>query len=260
MTNTTSIFFSPVVPAITIPSVSFERVFATIGVLFNNIYSPVSNGFSSVSDNSSPRARRAKFGGMGNMKFNVKKKYFKIILPIVLLVIVVVGVGNIVRTLPDAQSRPITTTKPVVTQDTLATMELNRKFVFPLKDAKQKTVGNFDYVVQSASLQKQIIVKGQRATAVEGRIFLILNMKITNNLKQTIQLNTRDYLRLVTASNSVEQLAPDIHNDPVEVQAISTKYTRVGMAINEADAKKIIKLKVGEIEGTKQNIDLNFKY
>jgi len=109
-------------------------------------------------------------------------------------------------------------------------------------------------------LQKQIIVQGQRASAVNGRVFLILNLKITNNLEQTIQLNTRDYLRLIVVSNQSEQLAPDIHNDPAEVQAISTKYTRVGIALDEGDAKKKIQLKIGEINGEKQTIDLNFKY
>jgi uncharacterized protein YwlG (UPF0340 family) len=115
-------------------------------------------------------------------------------------------------------------------------------------------------MIQSVNIQKQIIVQGQRATAINGREFLIVNLKITNNLKKTIQLNTRDYIRIITAGDANEQLAADIHNDPVEVQAISTKFTRVGIALDEADTKKTIHLKVGEIDGTKQNIDLNFKF
>lgn len=229
-------------------------------VLLSNIYSPISNTVDSATASASSRARRIRFPQMGDRKFKFDKSFFKKAVPVVLGIIVIVGVISIVRSLPDAQSRPVTSTSQPANTSALATVQLNRKFVFPLLDEKGKEVGSFDYVIQDATIQKQIIVQGQRATAVKGRIFLILSLKITNNLEQSIQLNTRDYLRLVAQSNRNEQLAPDIHNDPVEVQAISTKYTRVGIAINEEDAKKLIQLKVGEIEGEKQNVDLNFKF
>jgi hypothetical protein len=43
----------------------------------------------------------------------------------------------------------------------------------------------------------------------------------------------------------------------VEVQAISTKFTRVGFPINENDSD--LKLRVGEIEGEKETIPLELK-
>jgi hypothetical protein len=39
-----------------------------------------------------------------------------------------------------------------------------------------------------------------------------------------------------------------------------TLPANVDVAVDEADAKKIIQLKVGEIDGDKKTIDLNFKY
>ena len=108
-----------------------------------------------------------------------------------------------------------------------------------------------------AELRKEILIKGQKATAIKGRIFLIINLKIVNTLKQGINVNARDYMRLTVNGNSNELLAPDIHNDPVEVQAISTKHTRVGFAIN--DNEKNYVLQVGEIDGGKESIKLNLK-
>lgn len=133
---------------------------------------------------------------------------------------------------------------------------LNREFTFPLKDQNGKEVSKLLYNIQSVELRKEIVVKGQKATALDGRAFLIVNLKITNNYDKTIQINARDYLRVII-DNATEKLAPDIHNDPVEVQAISTKYTRLGLAINETD--KNIVLQVGEISGKKDSLKLNLK-
>lgn len=261
MTQSTIATSKKVEVTITLPSFNLSEAVRQLKnkalVLFSNIYTPINRGVASASDSATVRAKRMGMPNMRNMKF--QKKYIKIIFPIVIGIVVLWVLVSLIRSLPDAKSQPQSTTE-ITAPNALATINLDKKFSFPLKDDKGTVVGNFDYVIQSAQLQKQIIVQGQRATAVNGRAFLILNLKITNNLKKTIQLNTRDYIRLTTASDANEQLAPDIHNDPVEVQAISTKFTRVGIALDEKDTKKTIKLKVGEIDGTKQNIDLNFKY
>jgi hypothetical protein len=264
--NTTLAGSRKVALTFTLPSIHFDfllgRVKDFFTQLFASVYNPINNTFSQrseVMDNGSSISRsrfpRIKRGG-----FHFNKKYFKIIFPIIIGIVVLAALASLIRSLPDAQSKPVDTSTNITAPDSLSTINLNKKFTFPLKDDKGATVGNFDYVIESAEIQKQIIVQGQRATAVNGRDFLILNLKITNNLKKTIQLNTRDYIRLTVASNPSEQLAPDIHNDPVEVQAISTKFTRVGIALDEADTKKTIRLKIGEIDGTKQDIDLNFKF
>jgi len=249
---------------ITLPSVNLttlsKKVTEYFTELFSSFYNPLANKAGNASEGIGQRARKVRLPEMSNLKFNFNKKKIRLILPIIFGLIVVAAIVSVVRGLPDAKSDPSRGSSQVAMPDTLATINLDRKFDFPLKDEKGKTAGTFEYVIESATLQKQIIVQGQRATAVSGRVFLILNLKITNNLKQMIQLNTRDYLRLVVTSNNVEQLAPEIHNDPVEVQAISTKYTRVGIALDEADVRKNVQLKVGEIDGEKQNIDLKFNY
>lgn len=136
----------------------------------------------------------------------------------------------------------------------IATQELNKKFEFPLKDESGKDVAKITYLVETANLQDAFIYQGKLAKAVKGRTFLIFNLKITNPYTKTIQINAKDYVR-VRLNNSSEQLAPEIHNDPVEIQANSTKYTRIGLPINDTD--KNIVLLVGELQGDKESVSLN---
>jgi hypothetical protein len=137
-----------------------------------------------------------------------------------------------------------------------AVFDINKQFLFPLNDANGKEVSKLKFNVENAELRNEIVVSGERATSIVGRTFLVINIKIVNDYEKAIQINVRDYLRLIV-DGSKEKLAPEVHNDPVEVQAISTKYTRVAFPIN--DNFKTLVLQVGEITKDKQDIKLNLK-
>jgi hypothetical protein len=137
-----------------------------------------------------------------------------------------------------------------------ATQALNKEFKFPLRDDAGKKVSDISYVIQSANLQDSFIYQGKVAEAVKGRTFLIFNLKITNPYGKSIQINARDYLR-VRVNGTNEQLAPEIHNDPVQIDANATKYTRVGLPLNSTD--KDIEMLVGEISGPKETIKLSLE-
>ncbi len=140
------------------------------------------------------------------------------------------------------------------TKPARASVDLNKEFEFPVSTTdKTKKV---KMVIQKAQLLDEIVVKGQKATAVAGRTFLILDIKIVNDMDNALNMNTRDYVRLSVNKNDAELLAPDIHNDPVEIQAISTKYTRLGFPVNVSDHNFV--LQVGEIKAAKQKIELPF--
>ncbi len=137
----------------------------------------------------------------------------------------------------------------------IATRPINKEFSFPIKDNKGIEIGTLKYMLENAELRDEIVVKGQKATAVKGRTFLILNLKIVNQGDKRIEINSRDFIRL-SVNNGTEWLAPEIHNDPVEIQPISTKYSRLGFPIDET--KKNLKVQVGEISGQKTVLDLQF--
>lgn len=233
--------------AISIPvpqsSYGIERIRQKIAVLFEISYRELRE-----------RGRRFNFQ---NFKFSKRNFIQYFVLAVILVVVVVGGMKMINQIASIQQSSSNGRPGEIKIAEALNTQKINKDFKFSLRDEKGKEISKFAYTVESAELRKEILVKGQKATAISGRIFLIINIKIVNTLKQGINVNARDYTRLTVNNNAKELLAPDIHNDPVEVQAISTKYTRVGFAINESDKNYV--LQIGEIDGGKESIKLNFK-
>lgn len=173
------------------------------------------------------------------------------VLAFVIILIIVKG-GHSQKQVQLANYNDQRTQAPV----TKATAKIDQTFTFPLKDGKGAEKNKINYTIENAELQDEIIVKGQRASAVKGKTFLIINVKIQNNSNGEAEINTRDYIRL-TIDNKSDLFAADIHNDPVLVQAISTKPTRLGFPIS--DAYKKLVLHVGEIQGEKKTININFK-
>lgn len=184
---------------------------------------------------------------------NPNNKKFFLLLGIIGFVVVVLG-GLILVSSGQKSALGVSDSRPSATS-AKKTKILNKVFQFPIRDEKGKEVSKFTYEITSAELYDTIIVKGQRANAVKGRTFFILNLKLINKNSTSMDVNTRDYIRL-SVNGASELTAPDIHNDPVQVQAISTKYTRVGVAINDTD--KNIVLHVGEITGKKEDIKIDF--
>lgn len=178
------------------------------------------------------------------------------IIPLLIIGIFIWTGFAIFKTVTSQEVQGTSSTEKVKVADALKKVELKKTFTFPLLDNEGEEIGAFSYELQNAELRNEIIVQGQRATSVSGRIFVVINLKLKNDLKNGLEINSRDYIRLSTNGNKDDLLAPEIHNDPVEVQAISSKYTRVGFAINETD--KNLVLIVGEIDGDKEEISLNF--
>lgn len=137
-------------------------------------------------------------------------------------------------------------------QAALATQDINKTIDLVVADGKTQPV---KMTLQSVELRDEVFVQGKRAKAVKGRTFLILNVKLVNDNSSSLQLQTRNFVRLSLNGNENEWLAPEIHNDPVEVQAQSVKYTRIGYSINEGSSN--MKLRIGKIDGDKQTIDLD---
>jgi hypothetical protein len=167
----------------------------------------------------------------------------------------VVLVGKMLTNTRANNATGVTSGEKVSLSKPLATSSVNQTFEFPLLDQDGSEVSRIQYALETAELRDEIIVKGQRARAVNGKAFLTITLKITNSYEQGIDINSRDYVRLSVAGSS-ELKAPSIHNDPVEVQAISTKESRVGFTVEEG--QKQFTIYIGEIKGEKQVVELNF--
>lgn len=132
---------------------------------------------------------------------------------------------------------------------------INREFSFAAYNADKKIADPIKYTLLDAQLTNRIVIKGQGATSANGRLFLILNLKLVNDTNSSKYINTRNYIR-VAPKGLQDRLAPEIHNDTVEIQPLSTKLTRVGLAVNSTDSE--FTLFVGEIEGEKEEINISF--
>ncbi|MCX8008632.1 MAG: hypothetical protein N3A54_02915, partial [Patescibacteria group bacterium] len=135
------------------------------------------------------------------------KRYILIGILLLFVGIIIIITGRIVAA-SSKQSTP---------QDTRATIKgpkasvtLNKEFLFTLKDNKGKDLTRIKYVIETVELRDEIIVKGSKATAISGRTFLVITIKLTNNYDKAIDLKARDYLRVTVNGNEQELLAADI--------------------------------------------------
>lgn len=174
---------------------------------------------------------------------------------ILLFLVVVLGIAALsAGILRSNASR--TNDQRIEVKDALATVSVAKTLQIPVRDSKGKLVTNTAYTIENAQLRDEIIVQGRRMVAIKGRVFLILTIKLVNEYSKELEIKAGDYVRLSVAGNETELLAPDIHNDPVRVQAISTKYTRVGFPVY--DTNRSFTLYVGEISGGKERVPLQF--
>lgn len=173
--------------------------------------------------------------------------------PLLFLLLIGVVLGAAVY----AQKSSVNSSSKVTVKGAKATTSIAKEFQFPIKDDKGKEVTKVKYYLDNAELRDEIIVQGKKATLISGRTFLVLSLKITNDYEKALEINTRDFIRLSVNGNENEWIAADVHNDPVNVRAQSTKTTRLAFTINDTD--KNLRLRVGEISGEKQTLDLTLK-
>jgi len=155
--------------------------------------------------------------------FRQIKRSRKGLISIVIAIVVILGIIVLVNTTvgkSNAQSSNTAVKKNQVVQP-IADQIINRVFQFSVKDKTGKVITNFDYKIIDAQLINEVIINGQKYNPIAGKVFLVINLEITNNFTQTITIQPRDYVRILM-NHSSEKLAPDIYNDPVDVQAIST--------------------------------------
>lgn len=205
--------------------------------------------------NSSFSSFVTKSSSLNPPKYNFRniKDFIKKFLPLLLLILIVGGILYFTKNTLLSSSK--SNDERINIKAPRAQQTLNRSFSYPIKDDKGAEITKLKYILESAELDDEIIVKGQRAIAVKGRTFLILNIKILNSYSKAIDINVRDYVRLSLNGNDKELFAADIHNDPVNVQANSTKAARIGFPINDTD--KNLYLLIGEINGTKEKVILS---
>jgi len=195
---------------------------------------------------------RQKIGQVRAIPAILARKNVKIVLIGIVIAILLLIAGAKITSKPVSQVKD----QRIVVTGAKAQKNINKEFSFPIKDNKGKTITTLKITLEKAELRDEIIVKGQKAYPVQGKTFLILDMRIKNDLDKAIELKARDYFRLVINNKEEDKLAADIHNDPVSIQPLSTKQTRIGFFISDTD--KNLSLYVGELTGKKTKVPISF--
>jgi len=132
-----------------------------------------------------------------------------------------------------------------------AETKIEKSFEFPVKK-----LGSDKFKVSLLKAEKVGLItsKNQPVVAKEGKEFLLIYLELENNLVNPLIIDSQNYFRL--ESEQDKKLAPDLFNGPIQIAPISTKKDQVGFNINKG--KKEFKLQVGEIEGTKEIIEIKF--
>lgn len=112
------------------------------------------------------------------------------------------------------------------------------------------------FKIAAAEKTNKVLVKDQIFTAKNNKLFLIINVELKNDATNPVNLMPGDLVRLTIEGDEDNKYAPDLHNNLVLISAISTKNDRIGFVI--PDTARKFKLYVGELEGKKETVALNF--
>jgi hypothetical protein len=133
-----------------------------------------------------------------------------------------------------------------------AYVDVNKSFEFKAIDVNKKEIP-VTFTIVSAERKDDIKVKGEDRKPVSGKDYLLIRVEIQNNQTQRVAIATADRIRL---DDNGRLFAPDYHNGNVVVDPISTKKDLIAFAVN-ADQKSF-SFQVGELNGEKQKIEVNF--
>lgn len=133
---------------------------------------------------------------------------------------------------------------------------VNQEFEFPGLTNEGSPKGKIKMTVTTAEKNSEVLVKDQTFKAKDGKIFLIVNLELTNDSTRQLNIFPGDLIRLSVEGKEDRKFAPDLHNNMVLIAPISTKLDRVGFVVEEASSD--YRLQVGELDGEKQTIKLNF--
>lgn len=111
----------------------------------------------------------------------------------------------------------------------------------------KNTNGKFQVEVTSAHRAETLLIQGQKVIARNNKIFLVVNMEISNSYKVALYNQPVDSFRLIGSDG--KRYAPTAHQGNVEIRPESTKTSNVGFVVPEG--QKRFKVEVGDLNSDK---------
>lgn len=127
--------------------------------------------------------------------------------------------------------------------------------IIPRTKDGRPTDGKMPMTITTANMTDSILVQGQTASARNGKTFLVVYADLQNNYQVALYATPLDLLRLVRPDG--KRIAPSVSQGNVEIRPLSVKTTNVGFVVEPNE--KSFTIEVGEIDGPKQAVQINFK-
>lgn len=135
------------------------------------------------------------------------------------------------------------------------TIKVDKAFDFIGRDQNgNPTLNDLSLAFTTASKKDSVTIQGQKATAKDGKIFLVLEVQIKNDSQQVLYLLPVDLIRLVMDEGT--KVAPSVHQGMVEVRPVSTKFSNLGFVVEVS--QKEFKFEIGEVDEEKQEMMVRF--
>lgn len=135
---------------------------------------------------------------------------------------------------------------------------VDSSFEFPALDSQgQPTKDKIKFTISTAEKTGQVLVQDKVYTARNQKKFLIINLALKNDFARLVNIFPGNLVRLTYTGEEENRFAPDLHNNLVQVSAISTKLERIGFVVPEEEV--FFNLYVGELEGEKEIVEVKFK-
>lgn len=193
-------------------------------------------------ENLIPKVKKSK-----NIFKDLLVKHKKVVIGITVMILLVLG-GSFIR---------IKNTNSQTVSPKIITSKVDKEFEFSAVNNQGKPVNSkLKLKITNVEKTNQVIVKDQTYTATNNKLFLIVNLALKNDATSPNSIIPGDLVRLTYNNNEDNKYAPDLHNNLVTIAAISTKSDRLGFVIPET--AKDFKLLIGELEGKKENVSVDF--
>ena len=176
------------------------------------------------------------------------KKYFR--LSVVLGVVLIVLLSFTL--LAKAAKRKAPSSLQVTSAPTKATAVIDQSFEFQAINAA-KDLKPVTYTITNVDRKDEIKVKDKSRQAASGKDFLLVRVEIQNNQTERLAIVSADRVRL---EENGKLFAPDYHNGNVVIDPLSVRRDVLAFVV-DSKTKDFI-FSVGELEGDKQKLEVNF--
>ncbi len=180
------------------------------------------------------------------------RKFTRITFIVLAIIILIAGAAFFVNR-SQKTNNALVAGSAITSQFSNNTVQINKSFEFKAVNVK-KDKKAVKFTIAGAERSREIKVQGESKQITKGKNYLLIRLEIENPFTERLAIIPSDLIRLEDEDG--KHYAPDYHNGNVVLDPISVRKDLVSFIVPESQSKFI--LQVGELEGEKQKVEINF--